>query len=130
MEEVREGLFYTKEHEWVKIEGDLATFGITDHAQHALGDVTFVELPKLGAELTQGKMFATVESVKAASDVFAPLSGKVVKVNSDLVNKPESINKSPYEQAWFITVEVKNEAEKKVLMPASVYKDYLGGLGK
>ncbi len=128
MEEVREGLFYTKEHEWVKIEGNLATFGISDHAQHALGDITFVELPKLGAELAHGKMFATIESVKAASDVFVPLSGKIVKVNSDLVNKPESINKSPYDQAWFVKVEIKNEAEKKNLMDASAYKNYLGGL--
>ncbi|MBU0503254.1 MAG: glycine cleavage system protein GcvH [Candidatus Omnitrophota bacterium] len=128
MEEVREGLFYTKEHEWVKIEDNFATFGITDHAQHALGDVTFVELPKAGAELAQGKMFATIESVKAASDVFAPLSGIVVKVNSDLVNKPESINKSPYGEAWFVAVEIKNEAEKKNLMDAAAYKDYLGGL--
>ncbi|MFH1398371.1 MAG: glycine cleavage system protein GcvH [Candidatus Omnitrophota bacterium] len=128
MEEVCEGLFYTKEHEWVKIEGNLATFGISDHAQHALGDVTFVELPKLGAELSQGKMFATVESVKAASDVFAPLSGKVVKVNSDLVNKPELINKAPYGEAWFVQVEIKNEAEKKNLMDSSAYKDYLKGL--
>jgi glycine cleavage system H protein len=128
MEEVRDGLFYTKEHEWAKIEGNLATFGITDHAQHALGDVTFIELPKSGVELTQGKMFATVESVKAASDVFAPLSGKVVKVNSDLVNKPELINKAPYGEAWFAVVEIKNEAEKKNLMDALVYKDYLKGL--
>lgn len=128
MEDVREGLFYTKEHEWAKIEGNLATFGISDYAQHTLGGITFVELPKLGAELAQGKMFATVESVKAASDVFAPLSGKVVKVNSDLVNKPESINKSPYGEAWFVTVEIKNEAEKKNLMDSSAYKNYLGGL--
>jgi glycine cleavage system H protein len=128
MEEVHEGLFYTKEHEWAKVEGNQATFGITDHAQHALGDVTFIELPKVGVELTQGKMFATVESVKAASDVFVPLSGKVVKVNSDLVNKPELINKAPYGEAWFVVVEIKNEAEKKNLMDSSAYKGYLGGL--
>ena len=122
---IPEGLLYTKEHEWVKIDGKQATMGITDHAQHSLGDITFVELPKEGTVCTQFKQLATVESVKAASDVYAALSGKVIKVNPEVVSRPELVNESCYEKGWFITIEMSNEGEKGNLMSAAEYEKYL-----
>lgn len=127
---VEEGLFYTKEHEWVKIEGKSATIGITDHAQHALGDITFVELPKVGAQLEQSKLAATVESIKAASDVYAPLSGKVIKINPELSDNPGLVNQSPYGSGWLAVIEIKDDKEKDVLMSSVKYQEYLKGLEK
>lgn len=127
---IPENLLYTKEHEWVRIEGKNAVIGIDDYAQSSLGEVTYVEIPKAGSQLTQFKEFGTVESVKAASDVYAPLSGKIIKVNDEIVKSPEIINKSPYEKGWFIMIEVANESEKANLLPAPVYKEYLKGLEK
>ena len=121
-------LMYTKEHERVKIEGARATIGISDHAQHALGDLTFVELPKIGVKLEQFKFCATVESVKAASDVYAPLSGMVALVNEELSAHPELINKSPYEQGWLAVIDMTNQEEKSKLMSAQQYEEYLRGL--
>lgn len=118
-------LFYTKEHEWVRIEGNLATVGISDHAQSSLGDITFVELPKPDNKVVQSKELATVESVKAASDIYAPVSGKVVKVNEELLETPELINQSPYEKGWFAVIEVENEKEKESLLSSTDYKNYL-----
>ena len=123
-------LFYTKEHEWAKIEGNQATFGISDYAQHSLGDITYVDLPKPGKVLEQFKFCATVESVKAASDIFTPLSGTVSKVNADLAAHPEVINKSPYENGWLCVVELKDPAEKSKLMTAAQYSEYVKGLEK
>lgn len=120
-----ENLYYTKEHEWIKIDGSTATIGITDHAQHALGDITFVELPKIGERVAQGKHCATVESVKAASDVYAPLSGKVMKVNTGLLEHPELINQSPYVQGWFAVIEIEDAQEKTALLSESEYTQYL-----
>lgn len=125
---IPDNLIYTKEHEWLKIEGNSGTAGITDYAQSSLGDITFVELPKVGDRVEQFKQFATVESVKAASDVYAPVSGKVVKVNEELLNSPELINQSPYEKGWFAVIEIENEKEKENLLSASDYKKYLKGL--
>ena len=122
---IPQDLYYTKEHEWVKIEGKKAVMGISDHAQHALGDITFVELPKLGTGCIQFKQFATVESVKAASDIYAPLSGNVVKVNSELDQKPELINQAPYEQGWIAEIELNDEKEKNNLMDSAAYQKYL-----
>lgn len=127
---VPEKLFYTKDHEWAQIEGKTAHVGITDYAQSSLGDITFVDLPKLGHALKQSGFCATVESVKAASDVYAPLSGKVISVNQELANHPELINQSPFEKGYFFTMELSNEAEKANLMDASAYQRYVEGLSK
>jgi len=118
---VPDKLKYTKEHEWVKIEGKQATMGITDHAQTALGDITFIDLPKIGAVCTQFKQIATVESVKAASDIYAPLSGKVIKVNEQLNANPAIVNQSAYEQGWLCVIELKDAGEAGQLMDAAAY---------
>jgi len=125
---VAENLFYTKEHEWVKIDGSSATVGITDHAQTLLGDITFIELPKVGDKVQKSKPLATVESVKAASDVYAPISGTVAKVNNSLLDNPAVVNQSPYGNGWFLVIDIENEKEKESLLSASDYKTYLEGL--
>jgi len=125
---IQENLLYTREHEWVKIEEEGAIIGITDYAQSSLGDVTFVELPEVGKELIQFKPFSVVESVKAASDVYAPLSGVVTEVNESLKDSPELINRSPYNEGWFVKIKVKDINEKDNLMTAEDYKKYLEAL--
>ena len=125
---IPEGLFYTKEHEWAKIEGNQVTVGITDYAQSTLGDITFIELPEVGVEVAQSDTLAAVESVKAASDVYAPLSGKVIKVNQLLESSPEIINQSPYEDGWLVVIELKDESEKEKLLDRLSYKTYIEGL--
>lgn len=114
-------LKYTKEHEWVKREGALAVVGITDHAQHALGDIVFVELPKVGATVTCMKPFGTVESVKAASDLFSPLTGKVVEVNPALSKAPETVNQDCYGAGWMLKIQPTNEAEFNQLLDDKAY---------
>lgn len=99
-------LKYTKDHEWVRIDGDTATFGITDHAQEALGDIVFVELPEIGREVTAGEAYAVVESVKAVSDVFAPVAGEVIEVNGDLEGEPEKVNSDAYGEGWIARVRI------------------------
>jgi glycine cleavage system H protein len=121
-------LLYTKEHEWVSIKGKTATIGISDYAQGHLGDITFVDVPKTGASVTQFKQCATVESVKAASDVYAPVSGKVVKANGELAAHPELVNQSPYEKGYFAVIEMTNEKETANLMKTADYKKYVEGL--
>jgi glycine cleavage system H protein len=128
--EIPKDIFYTKDHEWVRIEGKLAYVGITDYAAHSLGDITFVELPKAAEVLKQASFCATVESVKAASDVYAPLSGKVVALNSELATHPELINQSPYAQGYFFSMELSNAAEKTNLMDAAAYQKYIEGIAK
>ena len=123
-------IFYTKDHEWARIEGKIAYVGITDYAQHSLGDITFVDLPKIGELLKQSAYCATVESVKAASDVYAPLSGKVISVNMQLATHPELINQFAYEQGYFFSMEFSNETEKTKLMDAAGYQEYVEGLAK
>ena len=118
-------LLYTKEHEWVKLEGNKGRVGITDFAQGHLGDVTFVEPPEVGKELKQFEMLTTVESVKAASDIYAPLSGKVVEANPGLESAPEALNKSPYGEGWIAVIEVKDLSEKNNLMDAGKYEEYV-----
>ncbi|HPL82991.1 MAG TPA: glycine cleavage system protein GcvH [Candidatus Omnitrophota bacterium] len=127
---IPDNLFYTKDHEWVKIEGDNAKLGITDFAQSSLGDITFIDLPKIGAKIKQSELYSTVESVKAASDVYAPLSGEVLKVNDELINHPEMVNKSPYESGWFSIIKISDSAEKDKLMTSLQYKEYVEGLSK
>jgi glycine cleavage system H protein len=121
---------YTKEHEWLEVKGDLATIGITDHAQHELGDVVFVELPKPGTKIETGKSFGTVESVKAVSEIYAPASGEVIEVNSELHNKPETINSDPHGAAWLIKVRLTNAAGISDLMDAPAYEAYIAEKGK
>ncbi|RIL05099.1 MAG: glycine cleavage system protein GcvH [Proteobacteria bacterium] len=119
-------LKYTKEHEWVRIEGGTATVGITEFAQSELGEVVFVDLPAAGKEASQGKGFCVVESTKAASDVYAPISGKVREVNLQLSTNPELINSSPYKDGWIARFENVNQAEIAALMDAEQYKEFLG----
>jgi glycine cleavage system H protein len=121
---------YTNQHEWVDVKGDVATIGITDYAQHELGDVVFVELPKPGAKITAGKSFGTVESVKAVSEIYAPVSGEVVEANSALQNTPEKINSDPHGAAWLIKVRLANLAELKSLMDAVAYEKFIADKGK
>lgn len=125
---VPEDLLYTKEHEWARVEGKLAAIGISDYAQSSLGDITFVETPNVGIEVKQFEYCATVESVKAASDVYAPVSGKVIKRNQSLVEHPEFVNQSPYEKGWFAVVEMKDEKETNALMTSAQYSEYVKGL--
>ena len=115
---------YTKEHEWIKAIGASATVGITDYAQESLGDIVFVEAPKVGAELTAGKTFGTVESVKAVSDLFAPASGTVTEVNAELATAPEKVNKDPH-GAWMVKLTLKNPSELDGLLSAADYEKYV-----
>jgi glycine cleavage system H protein len=117
-------LKYTKEHEWIKVDGDTGTIGITDHAQKALGDIVFVELPKPGATLTAGKSLGTVESVKAVSDIYAPASGTVAEVNQELATAPEKINSDPH-GAWMVKVKLSNPGEVKSLLSSSDYEKFV-----
>jgi len=115
---------YTKEHEWIKVEGDTGVVGITDHAQEALGDIVFVELPKPGATLTAGKSLGTVESVKAVSDIYSPASGTVAEVNQELANAPEKINADAH-GTWMVKVKLSNPGELSGLMSAADYEKFV-----
>ena len=119
---------YTKEHEWIKLDGQSATIGITDYAQNSLGDIVFVELPKVGSELVQGKSFGTVESVKAVSELYAPASGIVTAVNDELTNAPERINKDAH-AAWIVKITLKNPGELKNLLSADDYEKFVAEEG-
>ncbi|MCJ7840303.1 glycine cleavage system protein GcvH [Lederbergia sp. NSJ-179] len=116
-------LLYSEEHEWVKEEGDKVRIGITEFAQAELGDIVFVELPEVGDEVTADEPFGSVESVKTVSELYAPLSGKVVEVNEELEDSPEFVNESPYEKAWMIVIEPSDESEKDNLMSAEEYEE-------
>ena len=127
--EVVEHYFYTKEHEWVNIEDDdTATIGITDYAQAALGDITYVELPAMNSEVEQFEQFASLESVKAASDIYAPLSGRIIELNTELESEPSLINRSCYEKGWIAKLEASSIDEKNKLMTASEYSNFLESL--
>ena len=118
-------MYFTKEHEWVKVKEGIGAVGISDHAAHELGDITFVELPKIGAVVKQFGILGSIESVKAASDIFAPVSGKVVKVNEALEDAPEIVNESAEDAGWMAWVEIADEAELKNLMTQDQYNEYL-----
>jgi len=124
--QIKEELKYTKEHEWIKVDGDTATVGITDYAQGELGDIVFVELPKVGAAVAQMKPFGTIEAVKAVSELFSPITGEVVAVNSGLESDAAVINKDPYGEGWLIKVKVKDKKEIEQLLSAEKYKGILG----
>jgi glycine cleavage system H protein len=118
-------LRYTKEHEWAKREGDRVRIGITAYAQEQLGDVVFVELPKVGAKVTAHQTFGVVESVKAVSDLFAPISGEIVEVNGELPNAPQTVNQDPYGRGWMLLVKPSNAGELDQLMTAQQYEAFL-----
>ncbi len=121
-----ENISYTKEHEWVRVEGEIGVVGITDYAQGELGDIVFVELPAKGKQVKQGETFGTIEAVKAVSDLYAPLSGEVVEVNSELEKKSELVNKEPYTSGWMLKIKVKNSAELAGLLDVKKYRDLIG----
>lgn len=121
-------LYFTKDHEWVRVEGGVATVGITDYAQSQLGDVVFVENPPVGAPLSQGKEAAVVESVKAASEVYAPISGEVTETNPELEGDPALVNTAPEDAGWFFKMTVGNESELAALMDQAAYTDYVKDL--
>jgi glycine cleavage system H protein len=116
---------YTKDHEWVMVQGNVATVGITDYAQHELGDVVYVELPEVGDTFEANEPFGSVESVKAVSEIFCPVSGEVIDVNSKLQETPEVVNESPHEKAWMIKLRISNGDELKELLSAEEYEEYL-----
>src|SRR5208283_1310795 len=116
---------YTKDHEWIVVKDGIATIGITDYAQHELGDVVFVELPAAGGKITAGKTFGSVESVKAVSEIYAPVGGEVTEANAELHNKPETINSDPHGAGWLIKVKVASPAEVNSLMDATAYEAYI-----
>jgi glycine cleavage system H protein len=122
---VPEELLYTKEHEWTKIEGDTAIVGITDYAQHQLGDIVYVELVEVGKEVKQMERIGTVESVKAVSDIYSPLSGTVIEVNDSLKDHPELINQDPYGKGWMVKLKIRDISETKNLMKAGDYEKYV-----
>jgi len=121
---IPENLKYTKDHEWVRIDGDEAEFGVSDHAQEAIGDVVFVELPEVGRTVTAGEAFAVIESSKAVSDVYAPVSGEIIAVNSDLEDAPEQINEDPYGKGWIARIKEIGD-EHQELMDAKTYGLFL-----
>jgi glycine cleavage system H protein len=123
---VPDNLRYTKDHEWIRVDGDLATVGITDHAQQELGDIVFVELPRVGGVLEQSASFGSVESVKAVSDVYSPASGEVVEVNTALADSPEKVNADPYGDGWIMKLRLSDAGQVSGLMTAAQYTEYVG----
>ena len=117
---------YTKQHEWTHVDNGVATVGITDHAQHELGDIVYVDLPKVGKQLEQGATLGSVESVKAVSEIYSPVSGEVTEVNEGLVSAPEKLNEDPHRAAWLVKLRMTNPAEIKNLMSAPEYQEYVG----
>ena len=121
-----ENLKYTKDHEWMRVEGEVGWIGVTDYAQGELGDVVFVELPAVGSKLEQGKSFGTIEAVKAVSDLYAPVTGEVVETNKEVADSPEVVNKEPYERGWMVKVKIANPTELSALLDAAAYRKLIG----
>ena len=117
---------YSKSHEWIRVEGDIGTIGITDHAQKELGDIVYVDLPKVGAHIDQGKSLGSVESVKAVSDIYSPVSGEVTEVNETLAQAPEKLNQDPHGAAWLVKLRLSAPDEAKGLLSAADYQAYVG----
>ncbi len=122
---IPENLHYSKDHEWVKVDGDVATIGITDYAQHSLGDVVYVELPSVGDKFESHEAFGSVESVKAVSEIFTPIAGEIVEANDDLNDNPEAVNNHAYGEAWMIKVKMNNPLEADAMLSAVEYEEYL-----
>jgi glycine cleavage system H protein len=127
MSTIPDQLRYAASHEWIKVEGDTGTVGITDHAQQELSDVVYVDLPKLGGQVTAGAVAAVIESVKAASDIYSPVGGEVVAINNELITQPQLVNGDPYGAAWLFRVKLSNPAELDALKDAAGYKTQIGG---
>ena len=124
-DEVRDDLKYTDTHEWLKLKGDTAIIGITDHAQTELTDIVFVELPEVGKEIKKGEELCVVESVKSVSEIYAPISGKIVNINEKLEDAPETVNEKPYDDGWLVELEIKDKSEIDALIDAESYKKLL-----
>ena len=123
--EIPENLYYTKEHEWASIEGDIVSIGITDYAQGELGDIVFVELPEVGSQVNAGDSFGVIEAVKTVSDLFAPVTGEITEVNDELTDNPALINTSPYGEGWIIKIKSSNKEELESLMDAAGYRSMI-----
>ncbi len=123
---IPEGLKYTREHEWIRMEGETATVGITDYAQSELGDIVYVEVETIGQTLQQEEAFGTVEAVKAVSDLFMPVGGEVLELNETLENEPEIVNKDPYGEGWMIRIRITNAADADKLLDAAAYRELIG----
>jgi glycine cleavage system H protein len=121
---------YTKQHEWIQVQNGVGTIGITDYAQQELGDVVYVEMPKIGVKINAGSSFGSIESVKAVSEIFSPVSGEITEINSALVEKPEKINEDPHKSAWLIKVKLDNPKEVSQLMDAAAYQSYIAEAAK
>lgn len=125
MANIQENLHYSKDHEWVSVDGDVATIGITDYAQHAMGDVVYVELPSVGDSLEAHEALGSVESVKAVSEIFSPIAGEIVEVNDGLNDTPEAVNTDPYGAAWMIKLKMRNAGDADAMLSAAEYEEYL-----
>ena len=125
MSNIPENLRYSKDHEWVKVDGDVASIGITDYAQHSLGDVVYVDMPRVGDKFGTHEAFGSVESVKAVSEIFTPVSGEVVEVNESLNDTPEKVNSDPYGDAWFVKIKMENALEVDAMLSGEEYEEYL-----
>jgi glycine cleavage system H protein len=125
MSNIPENLRYSKDHEWVLVDGDLATIGITDYAQHQLGDVVYVDMPRVGDKMGSHEAFGSVESVKAVSEIFTPIAGEVVEVNEELNDDAEKVNTDPYGDAWMIKIKMDNPHEADAMLSAEEYEEYL-----
>uniref|UniRef100_A0A831TED7 Glycine cleavage system H protein n=1 Tax=Thermorudis peleae TaxID=1382356 RepID=A0A831TED7_9BACT len=125
MVQVEQGLRYSRTHEWARIEGDVATVGVTDYAQSELGDITYLELPQPGTQVKQGEPMGVIESVKAASDIYSPVSGEVIEANQGVVDAPEKVNQSPYGEAWLVKIRLSDPSEVENLMDAAAYEQFL-----
>lgn len=128
MKEVKEGLFYSKDHEWIGVNDNKVMLGISDYAQQSLGDITYIELPAEGDELKSSEIVANIESVKAASDIYTPVSGTVTRINLELEDNPELINSSAYDNGWICEMELNGELDSSDLMSAAQYKEYIASL--
>ena len=124
-----ENFRYTKEHEWVSVDGGVGTVGITDHAQHELGDIVYVDLPKVGSTVAQGKTLGSVESVKAVSDIYSPITGEIIEINETLATSPEKLNEDPHGVAWLVKIRLSAPEEIKNLLTAADYQTYVGAEG-
>jgi glycine cleavage system H protein len=130
MNNILDDRYYSEEHEWAKIDGNTAIIGITEHAQHALGDVVYVDLPKIGTSIKRGAALGVVESVKAVSDVYAPMSGTITELNSNLLKNPEHINQDPYGQGWIVKISLTEPNEINTLLNAKAYAELLHKVAK
>lgn len=129
MSNIPENLRYSKDHEWVKVDGDIATVGITDYAQHALGDVVYVDMPRVGDKLGAHEAFGSVESVKAVSEIFTPIAGEITEVNEALNDDAEKVNTDPYGEAWMIKLKMDNPLEADAMLSSVEYEEYLSNIG-